>query len=230
MIDSYILNQVRMCNEVSDLLPKIAEQGEYIPSDVDFVEERLQTLQEELENDATSIEHARGTAQRDSGDAQLVFRTVDSLLLPLQYQSAPGDRWGLKTPNNQSTTLAGLPDLGDIGSPNLHNHPNNLVQYFSQRSDNMQNVVGSYRQHLTDIEDHIQNLELSLNRQFNDVVARRRKQGETIATGPESSTAEVIGALKETEAAILGVASRVGEVKEQVQEMVLGPIGSANLW
>lgn len=91
--DTFVLNQINMCNEVANLLPSIADQGASIPNDVEFVEGKLDTMQRALENDAGDIDHIRSLVARDAAEAQVAFRAIDTLKLPLQYQSTGGAGW-----------------------------------------------------------------------------------------------------------------------------------------
>ncbi|EEQ30051.1 conserved hypothetical protein [Microsporum canis CBS 113480] len=237
-IDTFILNQVRMCNEVSDLLPTISAQGAMIPNDVEFVQGKLDTLQEALENDANGIEHARNLAKQDATDAKLAFRTLDTLILPLQYQPSPSERWWptgqqgqpmskhpLRPALRHGGTLA-LPE-GIEADPNgaSQNEPGSLVDYFSQRADDMGSVLEEYRKNLKDIEDHLYNVEDSLQRKIHALVSSRGRDGGSTTSTQSPRVRELAATLGDVETAILGVASRVGSAKEEVQELVLGPLG-----
>lgn len=228
--DTFVLNQINMCNEVGNLIPIIANQGATIPNDVEFVEGKLETMQRALENDAADIDHLRSLVSRDAAEAQVAFRAIDTLKLPLQYQSAGGAGWWSVSDQKQSlrstrkNTLA-LPD--DVESDpatatSVNGVPVNLVDYFSQRSDEMGTVLDRYTRHMKEIEDHLHGVEVTLNRQIHEFVASRSRDDS--AVGVSSSTLNDLAAvLGDVESGILGVASRLGGVTEQVQETVLGP-------
>ncbi|WEW56848.1 Nucleoporin nup49/NSP49 (Nuclear pore protein nup49/NSP49) [Emydomyces testavorans] len=233
-IDTFILNQIHMCNEVSDLLPTISSQGLLIPNDVDFVQGKLEALQEALENDANGIEHARNIVKEDAANAKLAFRAIDTLLLPLQYQPAPGERWWSSTQQPQSmpkhslrtafgprrATLA-LPE--DTEADSSQDGPNNLVDYFSRRADEMNVVLEEYQKNLKEIEDHLHGVELSVQKQINELASVRSKDGTPHK--PASRVTQLVSTLGDVETAILGVAGRLGGVKEEVQEIMLAPLG-----
>lgn len=228
--DTFVLNQINMCNEVANLVPSIANQGSTIPNDVEFVEGKLETMQQALENDAGDIDQLRGLVSRDAAEAQVAFRAIDTLKLPLQYQSAGGAGWWSVPDQKQSlrstrkNTLA-LPD--DVESDpatatSVNGVPVNLVDYFSQRSDEMGGVLERYTGHVKEIEDHLHGVEVTLNRQIHEFVASRSRDDS--ATGASNSALNDLAAvLGDVETGILGVASRLGGVTEQVQEVVLGP-------
>lgn len=228
--DTFVLNQINMCNEVGNLLPSIADQGASIPNDVEFVEGKLDTMQRALENDAGDIDHIRSLVSRDAAEAQVAFRAIDTLKLPLQYQSTGGAGWWSVPDQKQSlrstrkNTLA-LPD--DVESDpatasSVNGVPVNLVDYFSQRSDEMGSVLERYTGHMKEIEDHLHGVEVTLNRQIHEFVASRSRD-DSGSGASNSALNDLAAVLGDVETGILGVASRIGGVSEQVQEVVLGP-------
>ncbi|KAJ5541053.1 hypothetical protein N7494_006129, partial [Penicillium frequentans] len=235
-IDNAILEQIRMCNEVADILPTIEQQGSTIPNDVEFVQGKLDTIQHALENDASDIDQLRGLVTRDAAEAQVAFRAIDTLKLPMQYQSSGGGGWwsvhDQKVPDRGSlrstrkNTLA-LPDDVEVDpstANTVNGVPVNLVDYFSQRSDEMGAVLGRYKGNLKEIEDHLHGVEVNLNRQIHDFVSSRSRDGSGAGT-PKSAVNDLAAVLGDVEAGIMGVAARLGGVTEQVQEVSLGPLG-----
>jgi nucleoporin p58/p45 len=227
-----------MCNEVADLLPTIAAQISSVPHDVEFLEGKLDTLQEALENDAAGIENARNTVKQDAADAKLAFRALDTLLLPLQYQMSVGDRWWSSSQQAQSFSkhslrsalgprhsLLSLPEDAEADASAESGGPSNLVEYFSKRADEMNQVVESYRKNLKDVEDHLHGVEANLHHQINELASAKSKEGQGYKR--TSRVSELAATLADVETAILGVAGRLGTVKEEVQEMSLGPLGAS---
>lgn len=225
---------MKLCHEVADVLPTIESQGASIPNDVEFVQGKLETMQHALENDASDIDQLRGLVARDAAEAQVAFRAIDTLKLPLQYQTTGGGGWwsmqDQKVADRSSlrsarkSTLA-LPDdvEGDPATAKIVNGvPVNLVDYFSQRSDEMGAVLDRYKGNLKEIEDHLHGVELALNRQINDFVSKSR-DGAGAGT-PKSVANDLAAVLGDVEAGIMGVAARLGSVSEHVQEMTLGPL------
>jgi nucleoporin p58/p45 len=232
-IDNAILGQMKLCHEVADILPTIESQGASIPNDVDFVQGKLETMQHALENDANDIDQLRSLVTRDAAEAQVAFRAIDTLKLPLQYQTTGGGGWwsmqdqkvaDRSLRSTRKNTLA-LPDdvEGDPATAkSVNGVPLNLVDYFSQRSDEMGSVLDRYKGNLKEIEDHLHGVELSLNRQINEFVSKSR-DGASAGT-PKSVVNDLAAVLSDVEAGIMGVAARLGGVSEQVQEMTLGPL------
>ncbi|KAE8392943.1 hypothetical protein BDV23DRAFT_150195 [Aspergillus alliaceus] len=232
IFDNYVLTQIKMCNEVGNMIPSIAAQGEIIPNDVEFVQSKLETMQHALENDASDIDQLRSLVARDAAEAQVGFRAIDTLKLPLQFQSAGGSGWwsvqDQKLSDRQSlrstrkNTLALPDDVEGDPSTTVNGVPINLVDYFSQRSDEMGTVLDRYKQNLKEIEDHLHGVEATLERQIHEFVTSRSRDGAA-SGAPKSVLNDLAVVLGDVEAGILGVASRLGGVTEQVQEVVLGP-------
>ncbi|EAW16301.1 nucleoporin FG repeat-containing protein [Aspergillus fischeri NRRL 181] len=232
--DNYVLLQIKLCNEVSNMLPTIAGQAETIPNDVDFVQGKLETIEHALENDARDIDQLRSLVSRDAAEAQVAFRAIDTLKLPLQYQSAGGagwwsaqdqkgsDRQALRSTRKNTLALPDDVETDASSATSINGVPVNLVDYFSQRSDEMGTVLERYTRNLKEIEDHLHGIELSLNRQIQEFVASRSRDGATAGT-QKSKLNDLAAVLGDVENGILGVASRLGAVTEQVQEVVLGP-------
>lgn len=236
-IDTFILNQIRMCNEVSDLLPLVSSQGALVPHDVEFVQGKLETLQQALENDASDIEHVRDLVTQDTNDARLCFRALDNILLPIHYQPS-GDRWWLSNQQGSSMqryslrsalgtrqNLLALPGGSEAdSSATSSGGPTNMVEYFSQRADEMNSILDRYKGSLKEIESHLTGVEESLTGQINDLAASRSREDGNGKLTSASRAGELAATLRDVEIAILGVAGRLGSVKEQVQEVVLGPL------
>ncbi|KAJ5813109.1 hypothetical protein N7447_010132 [Penicillium robsamsonii] len=227
-IDKHILNQMKMCHEVGNLLPTIEQQGATIPNDVEFVQGKLETMQHALENDASDIDGLRSLVTRDAAEAQVAFRAIDTLKLPLQYQSSGGGWWSVQDQqvpersmrSSRKNTLA-LPDgvEGDA-STDVNGIPVNLVDYFSHRSKEMKEVLTRYTGNLKEIEDHLHGVEATLNRQISDFVSSKSREGA--AGTPRSTISELSGVLSDVEAGIMGVATRLSNVSEQVQDLSIG--------
>ncbi|KAL5048731.1 hypothetical protein BDW71DRAFT_177356 [Aspergillus fruticulosus] len=230
--DTFIVNQINMCNEVASILPLVASQGSTIPNDVEYVQGKLETMQHALENDASDIDQLRSLVSRDAAEAQVAFRAIDTLKLPLQYQSTGSSGWwsaqDQKLTDSQylrstrKNTLA-LPDdvEGDPSTSTINGVPVNLVEYFSQRSDEMSVVLERYTRNMKEIEDHLHGVESTLERQIHEFTTSRNR--DSAGNGASKTVLNDLAAvLGDVETGILGVASRLGAVTEQAQEVVLG--------
>lgn len=227
-IDNYILNQMKMCHEVTDILPSIEHQGSTIPNDVDYVQEKLDTTLLAINNDAAEIDQLRNLLARDEAEAKIAFRAIDSLELPLQYKDYGSAWWSAqdqKVPDRGSfrkNTMA-LPDeVEQDPSSAALGLPTNMVEYFSHRADELSSVLERYKNNIKEIEDHLNGVELNLNRQYHELVISRSREGG--ASMGKSTINDLAAVLGDVEAGIMGVASRLGSVAEQVQEIALGPL------
>lgn len=243
-IDRFIIGQIKLCNEVSDVLPSIAETSSMIPNDVEFVQGKLDTMQQALENDASEIDYVRTLVSRDAAEAKVGFRAIDSLTLPTPYQpSSSGGWWSSPAQDQQQQqhqsirsmmgnrkSLFALPEEAEVDTNSSANGgPVNLIDYFSQHADDMDSVLSKYQQNVKEIEDHLRGVETSLDRQINDFVASRSRDGPN-GSGMSSSTArDLAAAFGDVERGILGVAGRLGGAREEVQELVLGPLGNSGM-
>ena len=236
LVDNYILNQIKMCNEVTNLLPTIESQGTTVPNDVEFVEGKLETMQQALENDATDIDHVRNLVERDTAEAQVAFRAIDTLKLPLQFQAAGGAGWMSSSDQKLSdrssvrsarkSTLALPEDVeSDPATANSVNGvPVNLVDYFSQRSDEMGTVLERYKRNLKEIEGHISGVEYTVRQQAYELASKSGDSGDLGTVAPRSVVSELSAVLGDVELGIVGVANKLGDVKDQAQDVVLGPL------
>ncbi|KAL4898106.1 hypothetical protein BDV59DRAFT_166222 [Aspergillus ambiguus] len=226
--DNHVLAQIKMCNEVASMIPSIASQGETIPNDVEFVQGKLETMQHALENDAGNIDQLRSLVARDAAEAEVAFRAIDTLKLPLQYQSAgwTDQKMDRSVRAARKNTLALPDDVEGDQSSSVNGVPVNLVDYFSQRSEEMGGVLDTYTRNLKEIEDHLHGVEATLDRQIHEFVASRSRDSN--AATPRSMLNDLAVVLGDVETGILGVASRLGEVTEQAQEVVLGPLSGGD--
>ncbi|EAU37346.1 conserved hypothetical protein [Aspergillus terreus NIH2624] len=226
--DNHVLAQIKMCNEVASMIPSIASQGETIPNDVEFVQGKLETMQHALENDAANIDQVRSLVARDAAEAEVAFRAIDTLKLPLQYQSAgwTDQKMDRTVRAARKNTLALPDDVEGDQSTSVNGVPVNLVDYFSQRSDEMGGVLETYTRNLKEIEDHLHGVEATLDRQIHEFVASRSRDSSTAT--PKTMLNDLAAVLGDVETGILGVAGRLGAVTEQAQEVVLGPLSAGD--
>lgn len=238
LVDNHILNQIKMCNEVSNLLPAIDSQGKTVPNDVEFVEGKLETMQHALENDAADIDYVRNLVGRDAAEAQVAFRSIDTLKLPLQIQAAGGTGWmsppdqklsDRKSVRSTRKSTMALPDNVESDAStadSVHGVPVNLVDYFSQRSDEMGSVLERYERNFKEIEGHISGVEHTLRQQAYELASKSFDSGDMGAMAPRSIVSELSAVLGDVELGIVGVANKLGDTKDQAREVTLGPPAS----
>lgn len=210
-IDKFILQQMNFKDQNQSVMPKIESTSLYIPNDVSFVSQKMDAVNQALENDAQSIEYAKKLVRKDTTNARLSFRVVDNLKLPQQYHHS--GLWNVPSiAQSAGTRLPG--EEGEEGDGE------DLVSYFSAQADAMSQTLASYRKNIADIEAHLTSLEQGTMQQMQQVMFTRGRDGGLRPA--EDQVRELAGVLREFENGILGVASRVGGAREKAQELMLG--------
>ncbi len=86
-LDNAIHNEIQKASEIPLALEKIATTGQAIPGAIELVTGKLEEVETGLENDADAIVGMRdGAAKKGEGEAKCVFRSIDRLKVPRQYQ------------------------------------------------------------------------------------------------------------------------------------------------
>ena len=192
------------------VMPKLESTSLYIPNDVDFVSQKMDAVNQALENDAQAIEYAKKLVNKDTTNARLSFRVVDNLKLPQQYHHS--SLWNV--PSVSHSTGPPLP-----GAEGGEGESEDLVSYFSKQTDGMSQTLESYKRNIADIEAHLISLEQGTMQQMQQVMFTRGRDGGEMTA--EDQVRELAGVLREFENGILGVAGKVGGARETVQEVML---------
>jgi nucleoporin p58/p45 len=241
-LDSFILQQIQLCNEVSDVLPSIAASGANLPNDVAYVSQKLEEIEIGLENDAEEIVGLRdGVVKKDIAETKVCFRSVDRLKMPAQYQnhyqapsSAPGtgitggvyggsglSGWwnhpqtlqrSVRGTNGGSRSLT-LPGEED---PDEVGGPANMIDLIERRTGEMKTALKSNTELLKEIEDFVESVELKILQKERDVVDGNREPED-----PINMLRFVFGAVEKS---MYDVADKVGAARDDVQELVLGSV------
>lgn len=213
-IDKFILQQMGYKDQNQSVMPRIESTSLYIPNDVGFVSQKMDAVNQALENDAQSIEYAKKLVSKDTTNARLSFRVVDNLKLPQQYHYS--NLWNV--PSISQSTGPRLP--GEEGEDGQNE---DLVSYFSMQAEAMSQTLERYKKNVADIEAHLTSLEQGTMQQMQQVMFTRGKDGGLRTA--EDQVRELAGVLREFENGILGVAGKVGGAREKIQELVLGETG-----
>lgn len=246
-VDTLILNQTKLASEVSDLLPTVIAAGQTIPSGVEFVTQKLDEVEAGLGNDAEAIVAARdGDMKTGELEAKCVFRAIDRLKMPRQYQvshtqneslngnGAYGGGSGLNGWWNNPQTLKGSVRGGSSRGDTIQlpgedaeevvQGPKNLIELFNTRADEMQGSIQTNSQLLGEIEDFVQGLEAK-------VVGRERELNERLNNGDRNGAAfserdHQIQLLRvvfgEVQRSLYDAADKVGAAREDVAQLTLG--------
>ena len=241
-LDGFILQQIRICNEVSDVLPSIAASGANLPNDVAYVSQKLEEIEIGLENDAEEIVGLRdGVVKKDIAETKLCFRSVDRLKMPAHYQNqyqapsaAPGSGitggvyggsglsgwWNhpqtlqrsVRGTNGGSHSLI-LPGEED---PDDAGGPANMVDLIERRTGEMKTTLKGNTELLKEIEDFVESVELKILQKERDLVDGIRESED-----PINMLRFVFGTVEKS---MYDVADKVGRARDGVQELVLGSV------
>lgn len=246
-VDTLILNQTKLASEVSDLLPTVIAAGQTIPNGVEFVTQKLDEVEAGLGNDAEAIVAARdGDMKTGELEAKCVFRAIDRLKMPRQYQvshtqneslngnGAYGGGSGLNGWWNNPQTLKGSVRGGSSRGDTIQlpgedaeevvQGPKSLIELFNTRADEMQGSIQTNSQLLGEIENFVQGLEAK-------VVGRERELNERLNNGDRNGAAfserdHQIQLLRvvfgEVQRSLYDAADKVGAAREDVAQLTLG--------
>lgn len=207
-IDAFIQQQISFKEQCDALMPAHDQNLSSVPADVEFIKNELENLELTLDNDSRDINALKGVVQKDAENARVSFRAIDNLKLPQQFHYA-----GMWQNASAVSRVPELPSLDGTGQPA------NLVSFFSDSASEMSKTLEGYKQNITEIESHLRTLESSTVTQTQQTMFQRGKDGG--ARSYEDQMRELIAVLREFEAGILSVASRVGGVREQVHDLAV---------
>lgn len=245
-VDTLILNQMKLASEVADLLPTVVAAGETLPSGVDFVSQKLEEVEAGLGNDAEAIVGARdGGLKKNELEAKCVFRAVDRLKMPRQYQQIAHTQTenlngsgiyggsGLSGWWNNPQTLKGSVrgghaqgdkvQLPDEDSEEVQG-PKSLVELFNNRGDDMQRMIQDNRQLLSEIEDFVQGLEgkvVGKERELNDRFNYGDRNG-TAVSEREHQMQLLRYVFGEVHRSLYDVADKVGATRDDAAQLTIG--------
>ena len=244
-VDTMIYNQIKLAQEVSDLLPTVIAAGETIGNGVDFVTQKLEELETGLGNDAEAIVAARdGDVKQTELEAKTVFRAVDRLKMPRQYQAShtSNESFGQANANgvyggagfsgwwNNPQTLRGSVRGGTAQGNTIQlpgedaeevQGPKSLIELFRMRANGMEEEMREKRRLLSEIEAYVKGLE-------GKVVSKEREVNQRLAYGDRDGTAlsekehqmqllrYVFG---EVQRNLYDVADKVGAARDQLAEL-----------
>ncbi|KAL8938016.1 MAG: hypothetical protein Q9216_004125 [Gyalolechia sp. 2 TL-2023] len=212
-IDDFIQQQMKFQQECIALNPTIEEDCKSMPTDVDFCTKALDTMQNALENDAGAIFQAKSLTKDDVSNAKLCFSAVENMALPQQYQA--NNLWALPSVSRDSA-----PSLLDDDDTRGLDTNASLVALFSNQSDAMSKSLDDYRRNVADIESYLKGIEAGTLQQMQQLFFTRGRDGSD--KNAEDQIRELAAVLKEFDNGILNVAGKVGGVRENMQEVILG--------
>lgn len=223
-MDDYIQKEIERATKVRAAMPAQGERVSYLPSDVDFLQGRLDAVELALDNDSAAIARLKELIKHDVDDARLSFRAIENLKLPTQFHYAAG---GMGGPTGAGGAAGAGAAAFDGNAATDDTAPVDLVSYFDRKSDALAKTLTTYQRQITEIEAHLRTVEAGAMQRLEHLVARRNQviaagNGEGGDADGGRGRRELIDTLNAIESAILGVAGRVGEAREKVIEATLG--------
>ncbi len=210
-IDDFIQSQIVLKEAADSFMPGLEQRLSYVPNDVEFVSKKLDTMHHALENDAEAVDHVRKIVKKDAADAKLSFRSIDNLKLPQLYHHS--GLWN----NNATVFRSNGPILP--GEEAEQESSTDLVSYFNTQAEAMTKTLDTYKQNVREIESHLLGVEANTMQQIQQLMFTRGRDGS--GSNREDQVRELVAVLREFESGILGVAGKVGGVRESVQELEL---------
>lgn len=210
-VDSFILEKIQWRDACDSEGGQIETMCQQLPPDVIYCTKQLETLQQALENDAESIDVAKGLVKADAADAKLSFKVVQNLRLPPQFHQT--SLWS--TAMAPQKTRAGVVEEDFEGGGSR-----NLVEYFSKQTETMSKTLDSYKQNIAEVEEYLQGMESNTMHQMQQIMFIRGPHGNR--SSAEDQVRELASVLRAFENGILGVAAKVGGTRESLQDVMLG--------
>lgn len=205
-LDNAILNQQKECQDLGEiLLPQVKQEGSQLEPGIDYVSTKLDELEQGLGNDAEAIvAFINGELHKDEGEAKCVFRNVDRMKVPRQYQT-PGNTIEGVTGNtsvlgnsmmngtglsgwwNQPQTHRGARSISGVGGQSVQlvnedvddgssTGPKTMIDLFDTRAEQFKRVNEEQKRLLAEIENFVEGLE-------EKVIVKEREVNERLNYG-----------------------------------------------
>lgn len=211
-VDNFILNKIQWKEACDTGAKDIENRFPSIPPDVEVCSKQLETLQSALENDAESIQNVKNLVKADAADAKLSFKTIQSLKVPQQYQQT--SIWA-SSAQPQTVVSRSTDSMVEEGTNR------NIVEYFSNETDNMTKTLETCKRSLDEIELYLKGLESNIAQQSQQMAGMRGQDDLNVRA--ENQVRDLAAVLRAFENGILGVAAKVGATREATQDIMLGP-------
>ncbi|KAK4034776.1 hypothetical protein C8A01DRAFT_38765 [Parachaetomium inaequale] len=209
-IDEAIQRCIKDKDAVDAFLPSHGEQLAAIPTDVSFVTRKSEGAHNALASDIRAIDQLRELVKTDADHARLSFKAIDNLKLPTQYHQA--GLW-----SNRGQQVGGAGGGGSGGAADAQSNTD-LISFFSQTADEMDDMMKKFERNLGEIEVHLHGVQGNMLEQMQRVAAQSKSAAQG---GADERVAELAAVLRDFEEGILKVAGVVGGVKEGVTELQL---------
>lgn len=228
-----------MCAEVAHAQAKLVESGASVPDSYEFVSAKLEHLTTGLENDADAIVSIRdGSLKKSEGEAKCVFRAVDRLKVPRQYQlghkqnesmnagvyggSGLSGWWNNPQALKASTKADAKGETMQLPGEDVEDSgPKSLVELFNNRAEEVAELMKTNRALLGEIEEFVGGLEdkvRSKERQLNERLNLGVENGQ-LAGEQEHQLQLLKYVFGEVDRGMYEVAGKVGAARDDVLEL-----------
>ncbi|KAL6719395.1 structural constituent of nuclear pore [Lecanora helva] len=209
-IDNFIMNEIRKQEECAAANESIQNMSLQMPSDIEYCANSLETVQQALENDAESIAFAKALVKTDVEDSKLSFKVIQNLSLPQQFHHSA----------LRSSTMPSQPRGLLFPHEGVEEGKSNIVEYFVNQAKDMTKTLDNYNRNISEVESYLKGVESNTMRQMQQMMPTKSRDGGKKST--EDEVRELAGVLREFGNGIMGVATKVGDTREKVQEVMLG--------
>lgn len=211
LADNVILSQIRKQEDCFAANQTLEDMLSEMPPDIEYCAKTLDTMQQALENDAESIAFAKTLVKADFDDSKLSFQVIHNLSLPQQFHHN-ALRISIAAPRPRGSLFS------DAGA---EEGPTNIVDYFAKQAEEMSNTLNTYNRNIIEVEDYLKGVESNTMQQMQQTTFTRTGDGDQKSA--EDEVRELAVVLREFGNGIMGVATKVGDTREKVQEHMLGP-------
>ncbi|KAF1950803.1 hypothetical protein CC80DRAFT_455176 [Byssothecium circinans] len=211
-IEEMIQGRINNAHKTRGTLPQHIEMVATIAPDVAYVEKLLSTIELGLDNDSANIAHIKAQVKKDADEATLSFRAIENQALPPQFRY--GNASNLTTSTSKPAATSSLDDDDPT-------KPVDLLGFFNRRTDGLASTLELYQRQIREIEAHLRTMEAGTLEKAQQLTGSRSSASD--------QRKQLIEALRAIEGAILQSASKVGKVRDDVNQHILGNAGAGLL-
>ncbi|KAF2753037.1 hypothetical protein EJ05DRAFT_480752 [Pseudovirgaria hyperparasitica] len=210
-MENFIQQQLQYHTQISVFLPSMQEKIASVAPDVEYLSSRLNAVETALDNDANDIHNVKLSVKRDAEEARLSFMAIEQLKLPSQFHYPGNSGFGTSLPRSS------LADQ-DISSAV------DMASYFESKQAGLSEAITQHQAHLEEIESHLHTVEASTMQKARELTELRDRGASGMGQTPakHDGLKDLGMTFQAFEAAILNLATKVGETREGLINVILG--------
>lgn len=208
-MENYIQQQFQYCTQISAMMPGHGESIASVAPDVQYLTDRLDAVETALDNDANDIQNVKASIKRDADEAKLSFMAIEQLKLPTQFHTYGSSTLGVSLPQSA---------LGDADASSV-----DMASYFNSKQGALSEAIAQHERHIQEIESHLHIIEASTNQKARELAELRDRgaSGSEQAPARNDALRDLGMTFQAFEAAILNLATKVGETREGLINVTL---------